>query len=216
MTAEREVIERDLEEFLEGESWPVPDDAGTPQPIADERAAQGVMRRVKNLTRERAKIIDVAEAELSRIFLWRDDRIGGIDREIAFGEQALEAFARSWAEGKASGKGLKLPDGRLTLTKTVPHVEVVDRDAFMEWAVDDWIDGVDNDSISVTVKQPDYVKVTIEPDKSALRTARAGVEFNIDGVIHHSLATDDGEVIPGVELQRDAADRFGAKPIDEQ
>lgn len=233
---DRELIEKDLDAFVEGDTWPIPNEDGTPKTPGDERAAQGILRRIKALQRERETIVDVAKGEIARMTEWRDDRVRGIDSEIEYGDRSLEAFARTRPARARATKMVPLPDGNLTLTKTVYSVVITDEPAYLLWASgvpleDVWVGDLvekskrteqEHAAFIFAVRQAlqervrgvlahaDYLRVSVEVDKTALKAVvDKGAEFEDDGVKHRSLATPEGEEIPGARLERPAPDRFG-------
>jgi Bacteriophage Mu Gam like protein len=215
---DRELIEADLDEYEE--TWPEPvfdeeTHVDVPERLADDKAVQGVLRRLKRLHRDQMQIIDVGSAEVARIKAWVEDRVGGIQREIDWGEKACEAYWRT--HGSTKKRSLPLPDGTLKLAKTKTHVEITDLEAFMEWVIERRppIPGTKFDFEQIRVFHPDLVRVTIEPNKTALGALEHGFEWEDDGIMHAPLSLPGGELVPGVEIQRDATDRFNVTLTDD-
>ena len=213
---DRQLLERDLDEFVEGDTWPVPDEGGEPLPLKDEAQVAGVLRRLKALDREAQTIADVAKGEIERIAQWRDDRLGGIDKERAYGERAVEAFHRRHvATTPGARKSLSLPDGTLKLAKAQEKLDVVDEEAFLAWAVTTTKD----ERVHVyEVTQPALVRVHIEPDKAAIKTLPRGFQqAGEEGAdqVRTEVVTPDGEIVPGVQIVRPAYDRFNVKLTDD-
>jgi Bacteriophage Mu Gam like protein len=202
---DRSLIEADLNEFVEGEAWPTPDPSGAPVPPDSNEKAASILRKLHRLGDERAEIEAIAQAQIDRIVAWREDRLKGITRDEAWGRGALESYWRMAATPMS--RSVSLPDGRLKLTKTRWHVVVTDTDAFMAWAVDYGHADGEDDAIYdvVTVKKPDFVRVNVAPDLAAIGKRRQGP----DDALSAFCATPDGELIPGVECQRDTVDTFG-------
>lgn len=206
---DRNLIESDLDEFTEAGSWPEPDEHGEPTPVADATAVAGVVSRLKRLTEERAQIVDVAQAQIDRIVAWRDDRSAGIDRDIAWGERSIENFMRTYA-ASSHKKSLPLPDGTPKLSAGREKVEVVDDAAFLSWAL-----GIDVETPTITPDlvpaHPEVLRVTYAPNKTALIGLARGKKMTEDGIEIHLLSLPDGEMVPGVEIRRNATDSFSVK-----
>ncbi len=209
--ANRELIELDLDEYVEGESWPEELEDGAPGPLADEEALQGVLRRLKRLDREAATVTDVAKVEVERITGWRDDRLAGIAKQRAYGERAVEAYTRGRAAANPRAKkSVSLPDGTAKLSKPQEKVEVVDEATFLAWAVEQGTDELADGTVVdiITVHHPALVRVTFAPVKDALKALDHGAEETADGITSAGLALPGGELVPGVEVRRPAQDNF--------
>jgi hypothetical protein len=213
---DRAQVERELDDFVEGDSWPLPDEEGEPSPIPGAEVAAQVLRRLRRLDAERATVVRVATDELARIVAFRDDRVSGIEREIAWGTRSLENYMRG-VRFLTKKQSMKVANGTLKLTKTSFAVEVVDEAAFFEWCGVVWPeketpDGERPPPDLSHVTHPEFIRVRPEPAKAALaKLEHASLEEEVDGRITNQLLyAGDGptELVPGVIVARDKADRF--------
>lgn len=205
---ERELIEADLAEFIEGETWPEPDENGEPTPLPDPTSVSGVLRRMKRLDREAAQINEVAGNEIMRIQRWRDDRLAGIERDVSWANKALENFTRLFCEATKK-KSLALSDGTLKLIPPRDRVVVVDEDEFMAWALTG--DPADPDT---TVAHPEVVRIKYAVDMVAIKKIeqptqpeRAGTD-PANPTFVRPVVLPGGEVVPGVVIERNALAGF--------
>jgi hypothetical protein len=206
---ERELLERDLDEFVEGDNWPEPMANGSPTPVADGQAVAAVVNRLKRLHAERREILDVAQAQIDRINEWCADRVAGIDRDIAWGERSIEHFMRGYAE-TSHKKSLSLPAGTPRLTAAREKVEITDNEAFLSWALG--VPGVTAARPADLVPaHPELLRARYEADKTALSNLKRGPKTVEDGTEYTPLLLDGGELIPGVTVMRSATDTFTVK-----
>jgi hypothetical protein len=209
MNDQRRTIEADLDAFEADEAWPdnvgVTDAAEEPAPIPDQRAAAGVMRRVRRLYAERAELEDTAQGQIDRIERWRDDRVSGIEREISWGERALDVFARRMLLGKKK-RSVPLPDGTLKLRAPSERCVVTDPAAFAEWAYT-----IDEETGAVTLHHPETVRVKVEPALDSIKknAERSPSFVTGEAEVGQAVSLHGGELIPGIEIRRGTADSFG-------
>lgn len=206
---DRQLIERDLDEFVEGEAWPEALEDGESAPVMDPTTATRILRRMRRLTHEVAAIVDTAENELARIAQWRDDRVATIQKQIDWAGRSLEPFARDVIPGSGR-KSFPLPDGMLKLASPGQgKVIVEDDEAFINWANDRGMVGDDNDPNVVmavlTVSKTQITKL-LEQDAMpmAVEIEDDGSETNVFG-----FHTHDGDPVPGVTRRVAAKDKFG-------
>lgn len=215
----REEIEREMDEYVEGDSWPeAADETGLrPVPVKDVAQASGVVRRLKRLDRERQTHIDVRDAEIRRVTQFCEDRISGIDREIEWGKRSLRAFMVRYKEQSHKGS-LKLADGTPKLTKPSSRTVVVDERAFLSFVM-----GMGSDDPERQLDDPRWVpahpelvraKYSLIADavKDLARTDPPGDEVSVDEEItREAVALPDGTIIPGIEIQTPKEDTFDVK-----
>ena len=212
---DRADVERDLDEFVEGDVWPEPQEDGEPTPLPDPTAVSGVLRRLKRLAADAALIQQVAADDVARINAFTEDRLSGIESQRRWGERSLENFMRIFGPS-AKKRSLKLSDGTLKLTKPSERVVVTDEKAFLEWAgvkhAEPEVEGGDVPPPDVSnITQPDFVRVKPEINKSALKSLDRGPN-SIDreaGTVTAPLLLPGGEMIPGVVIEHDIDDKFG-------
>jgi hypothetical protein len=202
------MIESDLNEYVEGDAWPSATNEGIPVPPSSQEAAERVLHRVRRLTGEKAEVDEVAAAQTDRIQSWRADRVTGIERDIAWGEKALELFWRSTATHHQ--RSVSLPDGRLKLTKTRFRTVVTDFAAFASWAFN-MAENEDGDLV-ITVKAHarELVRTDVKPNLAALSKLKVTDEDSLGA----DLALPGGEMVPGIECVRDEAYTFGIDLTD--
>lgn len=208
----RELIERDMDDYVEGESWPEAesdlDDSG-PIPPADPTAVSGIIRRIKRLDRDRAEINEVTDTEIRRLEGFRADRIAGIDREIAWGERAVEAFMRQYT-AVTHKKSLRLADGTPALRKPSTKVVVVDERAFLAFAIG-IVSPEELTSPTVVPVHPELLraKYSLIADEARALTQRPALDSTVDETIARTVvALPDGTVVPGVEIHTPKQDTF--------
>lgn len=206
---DRELIERDLDDFVEGEAWPEALEDGESAPVMDPTTATRILRRMRRLSNEVAAIVDTADNELARIALWRDDRVSTIQKQIDWAGRSLEYFAREAIPGSGR-KSLPLPDGTLKLTGPGKGTVVVENDeAFINWANDRGLIGDENDPNVVmavlTVSKTQIGKLLVQDDEPmAVEIEDDGTETKVYG-----FKTHDGDGVPGVTRRIAARDKFG-------
>lgn len=192
-------------EFVAGDTWPEPMEDGAPTPPPDPTAVSGILRRLNGLQADRDLMDTVVEAEIRRLNEWRADRQSGIDKQIAYGKQAVEIFMRRFYE--ASGKkSLALAEGTPHLTAARDRLIVDDDEAFMEWAI-----GPDVNNPA----HPELLRITYEVDpakdeikKQAEKGSRTIDRTGVDGPKFAYELLVDGGKIPGVHIEKGIEDIF--------
>lgn len=212
---DRADVEQDLDEFVEGEAWPEALESGEPVPVPDPTAVSRILRRLKRLDRDKALIQKVADDEVARITAFTEDRVSGINREIAWGEQALENFMR--IHGEATKKrSLPLADGTLKLTKPSERVEITDPRAFLEWCgvvFPPDVDGKTQPPDVGSLTHPEFIKLEPVPIKTPIKTllTRGPENKEVPDIVSMDLLfgpKGQTEIVPGVAIVKDAADNF--------
>jgi phage host-nuclease inhibitor protein Gam len=191
----------------------------------DPHRANRFLRQLSMLADEEREMTEQAQMEISRIQEWRTERQYRIDARRRWLEAALEAFARNSFE-QDGAKTVNLLNGTLRLRPAREHVEMVNEELFIDWAVRNDLEHL--------------VRTRREPAKhaiGALATAPEPAnldeieeEFNRDraegpqpvGVwlqLQSELADCelrrpifDGEEIPGVLIARPLLDNFTVTP----
>ena len=208
------LLEQDLDEYIEGESWPQPDDQGEPIPPADEAAAAGIMRRMHRLEREAKTINAVADADVSRINAWRADRLGTVQRDIAWAKRSLESFARVFMPPRKR-RTYATPDGTLKLTKPgTGSVVFTSESTLIAWVETEGIDmNLDEGTAPIVTYTPSVSKIAITKRFEAKQTGttiEAGIEYDI-----YKFVGPGGEAVPGVIRRVPSQDRFDLNLAEE-
>jgi hypothetical protein len=158
----------------------------------------------------------VATDELARIVAFRDDRLAGIERDIAWGKRSLENYIRSVNQERPKVRSLRVANGKIGLTKTTFSVEVVDEKAFLEWCGVTFPPAVEGETPPPDVSKishPEFVRLKPEPAKAAIAklTPASLEETTPDGIVQNQLlygGDGSAELVPGVLIRREKADRF--------
>ena len=87
-----------------------------------------LMRRYRGLAENALEVQDLYDAELVRLLHWRIRRLRTIRHAMDYLALALESEARFRLEAKGQ-KTLDMPDGKVSLRKPPPRLEVTDEDA---------------------------------------------------------------------------------------
>lgn len=190
-------------------------------PPLDDRAASTMLRRLRYIERRRAEIKNVARHEHERIERWEQDKIDTLEHDRQWIEHTLESFMRANYQ-RTRQKTLDLPHGKLQLRKPRTRVEIVDVSDVLDWALDRVAGRLDQSVESIVqlvdVLREELLSVKLEPAKSAIAKAvEAGGRRSIDEENHVELLSavlSDGEVVPGVLLQRSTIDDFAVKLSD--
>lgn len=204
---DRDLIERDMDDYVVGENWPEPDPAGDPIPLPDPTAVSGTLRRLKRLAADADAINEVTDAEIRRLEQFRSDRLAGIQREIEWGERAVENFMRLFGPA-AHKKSLPLADGTLKLSAPRDKVVVTNEPAFLAWAIGDANRIADPTAVPA---HPELIRAKYSLVADATKPlARAMVpDAQADETIKRSvLALPDGTLVPGVEIHTEKEDTF--------
>lgn len=158
--------------------------------IDNDDLAGWALRKLAAAQAEQDRIKRLAEAELARIHDWQADATRQVQRDVEFFTARLVEYRRDLeARDPSLAKTYKLPNGSLARRAGRESTRVTAEDSFVSWALDN---------------QPDAL--TYKPKVSAL----AGYHHEqIDGAT--VLVSDDGEVVPGVEVVR-GEDRYEVRP----
>jgi hypothetical protein len=225
-----DAVERDLNEYLTGwadgdtpppvEDVPSDIDVGPPPPPVDPNGAERLLRRKKWAERQIAEHRAVAQAELDRINEWLADRIAGPTRIADECDRALDGYARAvHGADLEHGREIKLPSGVLRLTKPMQSIAVVDEKAAAEFLRDNGLPG-----LKLGVAKSD-LKVKAGPPADCV-CPPASINDDGDPVgrlddpacpVHGDrlafvAATEDGEVVPGIRVEKPARHTFKATP----
>lgn len=210
MASEDEVYD-ELSAFMAGEAA-VDSAAADLPPAADAEQANAYLRARQRLLGDAARVAAVVDAEVKRLFAFREDRMAGINERVAHLERLLEGWMRAVNADDPRRKTEVLPNGELRLRGPAWRVEVTDEAALVAWL---WA----NDPGLLDVKFPPKVgelkgRVATDPAKHADRPFRlAGAPVGESDVeAWWEVVTGDGEAIPGVRLAKERRDRFSVKP----
>jgi hypothetical protein len=217
-----------MAEFVEADSWPDVDRGGGPGEIPDVTKLGGVLRRLNRLQAERDEIDEVYAAEVARLDAWRQDRQDGIDKQIAYGREAVEDFMRVRYEATDQTR-LELADGTPKLTKPRERTVVTDEEAFLAWVKGEpstLIASFDElvARLASGFAHPELVRVTVtvKPDRDAIKALDTLPNVTVDRsgpvpmMVKSLVAPDSAEVseegeiiagtgkpIPGVHIERE-------------
>lgn len=189
----------DLAQYADENEWEEAlsiDQPDQPPVVTDLQGAARLARRIARLANDRAEIEATANAEIARIRAWQEDRTIGIDRARSWLERGLRAYM------EASGMlTTSLPAGTARLRPPRPRIEVVDKEAFVEWADDNGRHDL----------------LTWQPSRSAIAdSGLTAVEGGSDDMTkRYFFITEDGEVIPGVERAIGTQHTFTFSPTKE-
>lgn len=207
MAEPRDDIADDLAEHLAGDyEFAAIEDGGQQlAPLEDDATVDRMLRRRSRLLTERARITDVASAEIQRIKAWEQDRTAGIDRQQEWVDRGLEGYARQVLPARGI-KSLSLPNGTLRLTAPgAPSMVVDELSTFVAWATDD--EHPERDALlrrTVDVEKADA--------KRAFRVGPRDEERSTDEVDVFAAVDADGAIVPGLSLTKPAAARFSVVP----
>lgn len=123
---------RDLEDYLL-------DDLGDPgvdeaEELRDDDHANRLLRALRRARDRKANVVEVAEAETTRILDWMDDRVATIDADIGRIEGQLQRYHEAVLTQDARRKTIKLSNGTLKSTAQAPEWTYPDEAAFLAWA----------------------------------------------------------------------------------
>lgn len=136
--ADDDLIEADLDEYLDIHV-PLGDVEGQPPGESivappDEEFADRLLYKARRLSVEQAKYQRLRDRRVAEIDAWLSDRTAGTTRELGRIEQSLDLFMRTWHRVNPRHKTLKLPNGKLSLTKGRGRLVVDDDTAVVAWA----------------------------------------------------------------------------------
>lgn len=172
-----------------GPDHPDPEEVPTPAP-EDSHTADRYGRKIARLKAEHATAMARYDELLRELEAWRDDVVGGLDRQIQYLERVLE----DWARANGATSQIKLPHVTVKTQKGRTSVVVTDLDALIAWVVN---------HEDPTITYADYMRVQVEAKKSALAkllnlSELAGEKPDeMPAVIG---GPGDGEIVPGVKM----------------
>lgn len=191
----------DLDEWMGDPDWELIDEA--PDTMRPEDAER-MIRVVRRAQQEVGEIDRLARIQRARVDAWETARAHRyLDRIETYTGQ-LERWARA-QPGKVSS--WDFPDGKLTLRAAPATGRVVIDD---EAALLDALHG-DHDEL---------IKVTEKPAAAAIKAVAQPKELSDDEAegtdddVQHFHLVIDGEILPGVHLERDTRKRFGLAVTD--
>jgi hypothetical protein len=183
-----------LEDFLaEG----VPDEVLETDPasfaVPDKELANRLCRRAATVRRLLVEDENVALAEEARIRRWLDARTERAQRELTWIGRSLEAYAR-----QVGRPTVDLPNGKLRLRPAQPRTVVSDEEAAVAWLAEHFPDGVETKR---TVR-----KAVVKDEFKGSSEYQEGIDGG-EAVMIAPLTTADGEIVPGVVLEKPVVDR---------
>lgn len=161
----------------DGRDLEIVDDAPLEVP-ADAIQVTGYLRQLARLRQRSARLVDLYNAERRQLDEWLEEEKGKLDRRAAHYEQVIGDWHRAVLAEEPDRTRVSLPTGTLQRRSLPQRVDVVDFEAFRNWAVDHGI-------------HEQVLRMKVEVDKRGLR----------------DLLADDGLVPPGVEVA-DGGDRI--------
>lgn len=186
-------LDADLADYLlTGDGWPGDDDEEW-QP-SDEGQVDHLLRVLALREAEIARLRTYYQARVLELDAWLDDRTAGMVRSVESLRRALEGWSRQMHPGE-SGHVWTLPSGVLRLTGGRESLVVEEEAVAVAWLVDNL-----REAVVMTVS------------RTALKAVvKAGPErVSTDGKHHYAAVTPDGEVVPGVRIEKPANPSFGA------
>jgi hypothetical protein len=156
--------------------------------------ADRYLRYLRVLASDRALIVDVYEAEITRLQERRDAQLATIDAAAERYSGPVRDLHRALREKDDRRKTIKLPNGTLKSTAGQPGWEV-DPTTFVPWAQEN-----ERTELLHDPKPPAPDKKAI---KDALQPHPSMAEWKDDGISEapeFAALTDDGQVVPGVTV----------------
>lgn len=198
-----DLLERDLEEWLTGSSGPAGDEAHeVPERPADEVEAARLMRWVRSIDRETARVKKLAADNVAQVKAWEDDRLGGLLDRRARLVRSLEGWMRVFDHSTRT-----FPAGKLSLRNPggSTRTEITDEAAVVKWAQEN--------------SRLDLLKLT--GSKSAIAAATkpgpdAAWPDETETAVGLVITTGDcvGEIVPGVVQVRPRRKTFSLTITD--
>lgn len=142
--------------------------------IDNPEKAAWALRKYAALVKKREQNDSLADKEIERVRLWRDNANAAIEGNIEFFAAHLEAFAMQ--QRIAGVKTFDSPSGKIKSRQTTPSFEV-DKTTFVDWAQSN--------------NRDDLLRFTVAPDLPAIKKA----------LVPHGEQVFDpftGESVPGV------------------
>lgn len=159
-----------------------------PLPVDEERfrvtdlpSANWVVQRIAELDRQQQEITDAAKTAIQQWKDWEQQQSHAVQEKREYFVGLLLAWWPDYAEHHPRSRSVKLPAGTIRWRRVPLRVQVVHPELFTKWAQEE---------------APDLVRVKVEPNLPAIRTA----------------VVDDGLAIPGVAII-DPEDRFEVVPV---
>lgn len=110
-------------------------ESGEPADVpADADSADRHLRLAARARGQKARLEDLFDREIARLYERRQAAVDPLDREIRWRETAVEQWHRREFAAKRVGKSVTLPHGSSALRKAQPKVEVSDPGALLAWA----------------------------------------------------------------------------------
>ncbi len=159
------------------------------QPPSDPGDIEGVNRALRRLarhTRERANVLDVADAEVARIRAWAEGRCEIHDKAITWESEGLEMYHRARLRDDPTLKTISLPYGTLKAAGGErEYAWTYDDEALIRWA---------------RASAPDLVETVYKVGKTELKKAlfKPAIE---EGETAPAIDSD-GDAVPGVTVTR--------------
>lgn len=229
----RDDLQNDLDAYVLGDvdAQPVDADEAFEAP-PDAEQANGMLRRLRGIEREVARINALADSEVRRIEEWRSDRTHGLTKRATAIEAALEQWWRAVNRVNPTRKSESLPNGKVALRSAgAGKVEITNPAAFETWwrqerseALARYLNdhGMIEDTaahaaevLELVLSRSPLMRINPEPNKTGLKeldTGPAAPSPDGDPNVVHLPVGLDGEVIPGVAVVRSTVDTFKATP----
>jgi hypothetical protein len=196
-----ELLLADLEDFLAGRSGASPPTEEIEAPV-DEETAAGMMRALRWVKREVAKLTRIHNSQVTELDAWLDDRTGGLLARQAALERALEGWTRLHNVSSRA-----FPAGKVALRAGVSRIEFTDPAAYIAWC---------ETNRPALLKRPDP-----EVSKSNVNTAIDGATLVVAAeadfpdtsqLARQLVDPPSGQVVPGVVIVVPRDKKFTATP----
>lgn len=200
----------DAAEAIEDTLASVTGDAPLPDAPTEERdrwvidgnnTAEWAMRKLTRIAQRRDQVEDLYAVERDALDNWRAGELAALDRDQGFFEVKLREYHEAILADEPKRKTLSFPAGKHTAQRGSVRVEVTDAQKFADWCDEN----VDDPSELVKLADP-------EPKKAEVAKRFGAKVPNADEAGRWPAITDEGEVVPGVELVREEAVTYKAKP----
>ena len=145
--------------------------------IADERHLVEAFRKLRKVRAEIENVKETAAAEIDRVNRWKDERLGGLEKDDGYFSSLIEYYYREALEADPKAK-CSTPYGKATKRTTTV-----------------WDYG-DEEALTQTLREaaPECVKTEYKLNKAELKKAAAVLE---DGRV-----ALDGEILDGVAVEK--------------
>lgn len=148
--------------------------------VDDDDKATWALRKLARIRLEMAANQEQAEREIERIRAWLDEVNGSLERHAEFFDSHLRYYHRTILNSDPSRKTVKLPAGTLKARKRPDTIEIVEPEAFIEWA---------------RVARPEFIRTKFEINKSVVREAVLK-----DGEVIEGVEAEPGDISFSVEV----------------